>query len=257
MLTNSSCSLAVDCLDCSLQGVGNWSIHLPWSYQLIEYEIWVTAAEAGASARLYGIMAPMASTQVLDKQAELHFSLLQAYYVDERKSIAAISSGAPPVTGELAPSALYTSGSGFELAYQFYQTIQAQNSSSLTATSQSMLSFVFNPSDIIYQTTVTNKTSQAQLLFSILASIVSLFSLFVIFFKGSEWIMKRVHLSPAELAISVINWQKTDDVLGENPAVLAAIQLQEIHKSASRAPGNLSSPSMLDLSMAPSDSDKQ
>jgi hypothetical protein len=186
LLSNSSCSIAVDCLDCSQEGLGNWTVVLPWHYQLVEYEVWMNAATSGGSSRMYGVLAPMQSTTLLDKQAELHFSLLQAFYNDERAdapgrkdSIPASATSEGALT-RVEPSSLYSSGSGFELAFQYYSTITPQNSSSLFASSLTALSFIFNPSDLVYTTSVTDKVSRAQQLFSILATVVSLFTLFSI-----------------------------------------------------------------------------
>jgi hypothetical protein len=75
-----------------------------------------------------------------------------------------------------------------------------QNTSAITAESSTQISFVFNPSGIVYQTTVSNKTSEAQFLFSILATIVSLFSVFAILFKGTEFAMRKLNVSLVDVA---------------------------------------------------------
>lgn len=287
VLSSSACSLAVDCGDCSLHGVGNWSIVLPWSYQLIEYEVWVTGAESGAASRLYGVLAPMASTQVLDRQGELQFSLLQSFYTDERRtsSGARASASASDSSGELDPSRLYESQSGFEVAYQFYQTIEAADSRRLTVASTSTLSFIFNPSDLVYQTSVSDKASQAQLLFSILASIVSLFSLFAILFRLSERTMSKLGVSPVDAVhtFATDSWKKNRGQLdsgsasdhpgsssaqkgpgdddehfaGLEASPLASIQLQEIVRSGGVAPApgpvDPADPPMLDAEQIRSD----
>ena len=267
LLSDTSCSLSINCADCSLQGVGNWSVVLPWSYQLIEFEVWITGAEVGASSRLYGILAPMASTQVLDEHAELQFSLLQAFYVDARHTASASVPSESDVssTGEVDPSLLYTSQSGFEVAYQFYQTVRVQDSASLTSSSTTTLSFIFNPSDIIYQTTVTEKTSRAQLLFSILASVVSLFSLFSIVFKLTERIMSRLGISTVDATLQAIYLENkitssktmVDVTSGDcdvlEPSPLAAIQLQEISRSPAVVPDNMIHPPILDTAHIRSD----
>jgi hypothetical protein len=157
------------------------------------------------------MLSPTATSPMLDQEGEIHFSLLNSYYVDQRRTTSQETEATQVDVNKnatLALSQLYTSHTGLDAAYQYYSTIHQQDISSVTAPTVTQLSFIFHPSDIVYQTTVTEKSSQAQFLFSILSSVVSLYSLFIIIFKCTEFVLKKFGVSLVDVTLLAIYQQE-------------------------------------------------
>ena len=140
---------------------------------------------------------------MLDAASTLRFSLIEAYFLDERHASSISYCTDPRSTASLSAYTGVTcslpdasSGSGFELAFSEYSSEVAQVSSQVTASSTVQLTFLFSKQDVVYQTTVSAKLSVFQILSSVLATVVSLLSVFMSVFALSEQhILRRLKWS--------------------------------------------------------------
>ena len=144
----------------------------PYSAQFVEWEVWTSSAAQGSWSRRYGIL-QQRSGELLDADGTLQFSLIEAFYTDER--------GTAPI-----------SRSGFELEFTQYTTVQPQPQSTFTGASAVRVSLSFLKSDVLFQTSVSSKLNPLQLASVILSTVAALFSAFAILFTLSEsWLLHR------------------------------------------------------------------
>lgn len=143
-------------------------------------------------SRFYGVVSQLRG-KMLDAASTLRFSLIEAYFLDERHASSISYCTDPRSTASLSAYTGVTcslpdasSGSGFELAFSEYSSEVAQASSQVTAASTVQLTFLFSKQDVVYQTTVSAKLSVFQILSSVLATVVSLLSVFMSVFAFSE-----------------------------------------------------------------------
>lgn len=85
-------------------------------------------------------------------------------------------------------------GSGFKMNYLSYTSKLKQTVNSITTASNIHLDFVLSRSDVIHQTIIYSKQTTFQLLTSILSTVVSLFSLFLIFFSICEYVFGKLNI---------------------------------------------------------------
>ena len=162
----TTCSMSADCIGCSLTGIRpSLEFSFPFDSQLIEYEIWVNSATPGGWSRRYGVIQQLPG-QLLDAKGEIHMSLMPSYYMND-----------------VGLSAIRT---GFELEYQQYLSIASQSMDEFNAKSRVALRFLFQQSDIYYQTVVSSKQSNLQLITVVLSAIGSIFAGFAILFGFIE-----------------------------------------------------------------------
>jgi hypothetical protein len=207
-IVGDACVLLIDCLDCGLGGVGSLSISVPAVAQLLEWEVWATGAIPGAWSRFYGV-ASQQSGKMLDAASTLRFSAMEAYFIDTRSAQSityCTDSDANVQVGLGVTCSLPTgnSGSGFELAFSDWETDTQQDAALLTADSTVTLRLLFSKQDVVYQTTVTAKLTVFQVLSSILATVVSLLSVFAVVFALSErHILRRLKLTSGHVDTKV------------------------------------------------------
>jgi len=195
-IQSGACVLLIDCLDCGMGGVGSFSITVPAAAQLLEWEVWSTGAVPGSWSRFYGVASPSAG-ELLDAASTLRFSAMEAYFLDTRdaESITYCTDPDSHFTGVTCSLPTASSGSGFELSFSDWETEQVQEPSLLTASSTVTLRFLFNKQDVVYQTSVSSKQSVFQILSSVLATVVSLLSVFAVVFALSErHVLRRLKL---------------------------------------------------------------
>ena len=210
LIDGSACVLLVDCLDCGIGGLGSVTLTMPYVTQLLEWEVWVTGAIPGSWSRFYGVVSQLPNS-LLDAAATLHFSAIEAYFIDTRAVRSITYCNNPHSRTELSASTGVTcslpgstSGSGFELAFSDYETTLAQDRTAVTANSQVALTFEFKKQDVVYQTTITAKLSVFQILSSVLATVVSLLSVFMLLFALSEaFLLRRLNLTSGPLEVDV------------------------------------------------------
>ena len=170
--SGSSCSVATDCLGCGLSGVSAIvGFTFPYDAQLIEWEVWVNSASPGGWSRRYGVLQQLPN-QLLDAHGQLQFSLMESYYANEQ-------------AGSVTQS-------GYENEYSQYFTVTAQSLDTFSSQSRVQVDFLFTKSDVLFQSTVSNKLSTLQILTVMLSALGSLFSGFAILFALLErYVLKR------------------------------------------------------------------
>jgi hypothetical protein len=160
---NGACVLAIDCLGCTLIGAeSSLTLQLPYSAQLLEWEVQMTAAATDTASRLYGAITQRPG-ELLDAQGQLEFGITESFYSDTT------------VTPEVR-------GSGYELDFQTYSTVQPQSVNGFSSASRVGLAFVFNKSPVVFITSQSVRLSLLQVLASVLSAVVSLLGLFGVAF---------------------------------------------------------------------------
>jgi hypothetical protein len=174
-LTSDACVLAVDCLGCTLMGADSRvSLSLPYSAQLVEWEVRVTAAAPNSASRRYGVLTQMPA-QLLDAQGQLAFTLTESFYSDTTTSPA-------------------VSGSGYELDFLSYSTVQPQSVDSYSSASRVGLTFVLNKSPVVFESAQSARLSVLQVVASVLSAVMSLLGVFGILFALSLKALPMLHV---------------------------------------------------------------
>ena len=240
-IQRSACVLAVDCLDCGMDGVGSVTLTLPYVAQLLEWEVWVTGAIPGSWSRFYGVVSQLPD-QMLDAQATLQFSAIEAYFIDSRVTSSISYCKRPGASAHLSAETGVTcslpdhsSGSGFEMAFSKYNQVAAQSADTITTNSKVALTFQFQKQDVVYQTTVAAKLSVFQILSSVLATVVSLLSVFMLLFGLTELVLRKVGWSSGPLDVSVHIRTKREIMVEEAAARRAALKSSAVAVFATAA----------------------
>jgi hypothetical protein len=179
-LSSGMCVLAVDCLGCSLLGSASaLQLSFPYSAQLLEWEVELTSAAPHSAVRRYGVLTQQQG-QLIDAQGELSFSVTEAFYTDSTKS--------PTVEG-----------SGYELDFQSYSTLQQQSLTDYSSASQVGLTLTFAKSPVVVESTVSTRLSDVQILASVLSAVMSLMGVFAFLFSFSVEVLPKLRLVPGHV----------------------------------------------------------
>lgn len=167
---SSLCAVAADCVGCRVTtSAPRVNFTFPHDAQLIEWEVWVSAAAPGAWTRLYGVQQQQDLGALLDAEGELHFSIMESYYTDERAALTRT-----------------VRQSGFELSFLQYQRVRPQLASAFHGASLVSLSFVFDRATVVFESSVRDKLSVLQLVVVVVSAVVSIFSAFSVLFMMLE-----------------------------------------------------------------------
>ena len=96
-----------------------------------------------------------------------------------------------------------SSGSGYSLAFSSYTSNVPQLAEDVTADSTVTLTFQYDLANVVYQTTVDVKQSAFQLASSILATVVSLLSVFAALFMYSVHVLRKLQWTILPLPVNV------------------------------------------------------
>jgi hypothetical protein len=168
--TTGVCVLSLICASCGVAGTSAFiNVSLPLSAQLLEWELAVSAADPGVFARRYGVLLPPSSRLLLSAESLLRFSVTESFFEDHTPA-----------------SRTQERRSGFELAFNAYESLRTQSPREISASARVGLSFVLDKSSAVYETILSNKFTLLQQITSIASSLVTLLSVFGFLFIATE-----------------------------------------------------------------------
>jgi hypothetical protein len=177
-----------------VSATGVTAFQLPYSAQLIEWELWVHSAVPATWTRRYGVLTQLPGGRLLDAESELRFSVMESYYADERSA-----AFAPGV------AAADRKRSGFELNFLSLSSVRPQLADSFSSRSTVAVAFALQKSDVVLRTQLSDRQSILQLLAVIASTTVSLFSIFAIGFRLTEHhLLGRLGWSSGPVAPAVV-----------------------------------------------------